>query len=63
MYTFQVFLIKIFFSLCMSLKKSLNLTCDVPKSLLFKVNSVGNPTESNVCSAYGFLLQAKFIAS
>ena len=27
----------------MSLKKSINLTCDVPKSLLFKVNSVGNP--------------------
>ena len=44
MYTFHVFLITVFFFyLCMSLKKSLNLTWDVPKSLLFKVNSVGNP--------------------
>ena len=47
MYTFHVFLITIFFSPHMSLKKSLNLTCDVPKSLLFKVNSVGNPGTSN----------------
>ena len=42
MYTFHVFLITIFSSLHMSLKKSLNLTCNVPKSLLFKVNSIGN---------------------
>ena len=43
MYTFHIFLITIFFSPHMSLKKSLNLNCNVPKSLLFKVNSVGNP--------------------
>ena len=37
MNTFHVFLITIFFSPRMSLKKSPNLTCDVPKSLLFEV--------------------------
>ena len=49
MYTFHVFLTTIFFSPHVSL----NLSCDVPKSLLFKVNSVGNPEDTKRKSGSG----------
>ena len=51
MYAFHIFLITIF----LSLRMSLNLTCNVPKSLLFKINSVENPDcrEFKICVIAG----------